>query len=438
MTKFANRTLTRRTLIAATGVSAGAAALGVPVLTGARSRRYSSFAIQGSPVSGKVLMWQYPFITGGDEANEVVWNEVITAFNEEHPDVEVTVEIQPWANRNEQLTTALAAGAGPDVGYLNDDFIPQHGGDGNLQDLGDTLGDDASDFTENSLTAMSIDGTLYAIPILGSAHTQLFNKKLFEEVGVTEYPTTWEGILELGPTFRDAGYFVTGYAGALEQTLNGSYFPLLWQAGGEVLTEDQTAAAFNDEAGVEALSFIKTLYDGGFINQEEAVMPTAPGEGALLEGKVAIMMNGDAVSVNSMIEKLGEDAIEIGQPITHKKQVSYGTSAGYGVFTGAQDPDAAKAWVKYITGPEAMEKLLRAGGFLAPRKSLEGIHADDPILSKFEPLIGMMHGGVRHRASRQINSSIAPYIQAGFLGDQTPEEALTAAEEEVNRIIERG
>lgn len=435
MSKNLKCLLTRRQVVA---TGAGTAALGIPAMAGARSRRSSSFALQGDAVSGKVLMWQYPFITGGDEANEVVWNEVIAGFNEQYPDVEVTVEIQPWANRNEQLTTALAAGAGPDVAYLNDDFIPQHGGDGNLQDLGETLGDDAADFTENSLTSMSIGDTLYAIPILGSAGTLLYNTKLFEEVGVTDFPSTWDEILELGPTFRDAGYFVTAYDGALEQTMNGTFFPLLWQAGGEVLNEDQTEAAFNDEAGIDALTFIKTLYDEGFINQEEAVTPTEPGGGAVLEGKVAVVLQGDAATVFPMIEKLGEGAVEIGEPLAHKTQVAYGTSAGYGVFTGAQDPDAAKAWVKYITSPEPMTKLLRAGGFLSPRISLEGIHADDPILSKFEPLMGLMHGGVRHRNSRQINSAISPYIQAAMLGDQSPEEALAAAEDDVNRIIERG
>ena len=393
--------------------------------------------LQSEPVSGKVLMWVYPLMTGGEEKNDEIWAEIVADFNAEQPDVEVSVEVLPWAQRNEKLTTALAAGAGPDVGYLNDDFIPQHGGDGNLEALDDVLGDEKDDFTENSLNAMSVDGTLYAIPILGSATSLVYNKKLFDEVGVSEFPTTWDEMLALGPTFKDAGYYLTAYDGALEQTLNLSFYPLLWQAGGEVLTQDQSAAAFNDEAGLAALNFIKTLYDEGFINQEEAVTPAAPGGGVVVEGKVAVVLNGDAVSVRSMQEKLGEDAITIGDPLKNEIQVSYGTSAGVGVFKGAQDPDAAKAWVKYITGPAAMEKVLRASGFIAPRTSLQGMWADDPVLSQFEKHIELMHGGVRHKASRQINASMAPYIQAGFLGDESPEDALDASAEEVNRLIER-
>ena len=437
MSIIRNSRLSRRRFAqASAGVVAGSIA--APVLAGAQSRRYHPAMLQTDDVSGKVLMWVYPLMTGGEEKNEEVWSEIVADFNAEYPDVEVSVEVLPWAQRNEKLTTALAAGAGPDVGYLNDDFIPQHGGDGNLQALDDVIGDEKDDFTENSLSAMSVDGTLYALPILGSATSMLYNKALFDEVGVTEYPTTWDEMLELGPTFKDAGYYLTAYDGALEQTLNLSFFPLLWQAGGEVLNEDQTAAAFNDDAGVAALNFIKTLYDEGFINQEEAVTPAAPGGGSVVEGKVAVVMNGDAVSVRSMQEKLGEDSIVIGNPLKNEVQVSYGTSAGFGVFKGAQDPDAAKAWVKYITSGSAMEKILRASGFIAPRTSLQGMWADDPVLSQFEAHIEMMHGGVRHKTSRQINASMAPYIQAGFLGDSSPEEALADSEDEVNRLIERG
>lgn len=436
MKSSSNRFFTRRQVVAT--AAAGAAAMSVPLIGGARSRRYSPFALQGESVSGKVQMWVYPFIPGGEEANDTLWSEVVADFNEQHPDVEVTVQVQPWANRNEQLTTALAAGAGPDVAYLNDDFIPQHGGDGNLQDLSDTIGDDLSDFSENSITAMSFDGTLFAAPILGSVNTMIYNTALFEEVGVTEYPTTWDELLELGPTFRDAGYFVTAYAGALEETMNLTYFPLLWQAGGEVLNEDQTAPAFNSEAGVDALNFVKTLYDEGFINQDETITPSAPGTGSVNEGRVAVVLNGDSFFFNSLQENVGEGVLEVGEPLKNVEQVSYGTTAGFGVFTGAQDPDAAKAWVKYITGPEAMEKLLRASGYITPRASLQGMWSDDPVLGEFEEYIDMMRGGVRHRNSRQVNSAIPPYIQAAILGEQSPEEALASAESDVIRILERG
>ncbi|HWV24819.1 MAG TPA: sugar ABC transporter substrate-binding protein [Thermomicrobiales bacterium] len=429
--------LNRRRLVqASAGVLAGS--LVAPSLVGARSRRYHPAMLQTNPVSGKVLMWVYPLIPGGEEKNEEIWADIVSQFTADNPDAEVKVEVLPWAQRNEKLTTALAAKSGPDVGYLNDDFIPQHGGEGNLQALDDVLGDDKADFTENSLGAMSVEGTLYALPILGSVTTAIYNQKLFDEVGIDTLPTTWDELLELGPAFKDAGYYVTGYNGSLEETLNLSYYPLLWQAGGEVLNEEQTAAAFNDDAGIAALDFIKTLYDEEFINQDEAVTPAVPGAGAVVEGKVAVVITGDSVSISSMEEKLGEGTVTIGAPFKNVNQVSYGTSAGFGVFKDAKDPDAAKAWVKYITSSEPMKEILLASGFIAPRLSLTGIHADDPVLGSLEGYIDLMHGSVRHTQSRAINAAMAPYVQAAFLGESSVEDALAEAEDEVNRLIERG
>ena len=86
---------------------------------------------------------------------------------------------------------------------------------------------------------------------------------------MTEYPTTWEELLAAGPAIKESGNFLTSYAGSLESSLNLSYFPLLWQAGGEVVSEDGTAAAFNSPEGIEALNFVVTLFNEGYADLDE-------------------------------------------------------------------------------------------------------------------------------------------------------------------------
>jgi len=427
------RVVTRRSLLRATaGAAAGATILGAPSATFAA-------VMQGSGVSGKVHQWCYPLAAGGDQAaNEDMWSGLAEAFRSENPDVEVTVEVLPWADRNTKLTTALAAGAGPDVGYLNADFVPQHAGDGNLEPLDDVIADDADDFTENARTNLTFDGTLYSVPILGSVTTLLYNTELLDAAGITEYPTTWEELLAAGPAFKDSGNFLTSYAGSLESTLNLSYFPLLWQAGGEVVSEDGTTAAFNSPEGLEALNFVVSLFNEGYVDLDEGVTNPPEGTGLLLEGKVAVMLNGANNDAIRLGEAWGEGVLEIGAPLQHKVQTSYGTTAGFSVFKGAQNVDAAKAWVKFITSPEHMTTIVTSGGFIPPRVSLDQIYADDPVLSQFQQYMPLMHGDVRHRDARAIISAVGPYIQAAFLGDQSAEDALAQAESDVNRLLERG
>ena len=426
------RIVSRRGLLrTGAGVAAGAAILGVPSTT------FASF-MQGAALSGKVTQWCYPLVAGGDQAaNEELWATLAAGFNAENPDVEITVEVLPWADRNTKLTTALAAGAGPDVGYLNADFVPQHALDGNLEPAEAVIEGDADDFLENSRANLSIDGTLYAVPALSTVTTAVYNVPLLEEAGVTDMPTTWDELLAIGPAVKETGKFLTSYAGSLESTLNMSYFPLLWQAGGEVLNEDGTAA-FNSAEGLEALNFVVTLFNEGYVDLDEGVTNPPAGTGVVMEGRAAVVMAGEAGAASQWQETWGgPEAVQVGAPLTKAISTSYGTTAGWGIFKGAENLEAAQAWVRYITSPEPMATILTGGGFMSPRISQESLYADNPLVTAFAANLPAMHGDVRHPQARAIISAMAPYIQAAFLGEQSAEEALAAAESDVNRLVGR-
>jgi multiple sugar transport system substrate-binding protein len=323
------------------------------------------------------------------------------------------------------------------VGYLNADFVPQHAGDGNLEPVDDVIADQADDFLENARTNLTFDDKLYAVPALSSVTTTLYNTKVFEQAGLSNYPTDWDAMLAAGPKIKDAGNFLTTYAGSLESSANLTYFPLLWQAGGEVLNADGTAAAFNSPEGLDALKYVVSLFKDGFADLDEGVTNPPPDTGLVLEGKVGVMMCGAQSYAIRLNEKWGDGVIKIGAPLTRKVQTSYGTTAGWSIFKGTENLDAAKAWIAYITSPEPMTTILKSGGYMAPRASLADIYKDDPIVSQFAPFLGMMHGDVRNRNARAIISAIGPYIQAAFLGDQSAEDALAAAESDVNALLER-
>jgi len=429
--RILSKGMSRRRLVAAT--AAGSA---LPLL-GKASSVFAAPALQDSSVSGKVTMWAFPLAGGGNTTtDEDVYKELVSQFQAQYPDVEVDVQILPWKARFERLATAASSGTLPDVCYLNDDYIPTYGGeDGYLEPVDDLVDDD---YLENALDNMSTNGTLYAVPILGSVTTAVANVKAFEQAGVSEYPTTWDELLALGPAFRDAGLFVTSYGGAIENSPNLSYYPLLWQAGGEVLTEDLSKAAFNSAEGLDALNFIVNLFNEGFVNEDEGVINPAPGSGVINEGKVGVVMCTDNGAAQIYAETWGEDAVKVLAPLSRVKQVSYGTGAGYGIFNTSKNIDATREWVKFITQPEAMQSIITLGGYIAPRPSLQDIYADTPILKDFPQYLSMMHSGVKSPVAPAILRAVQPAVQAAFLGQQSPEDALATAEEEVNRLIERG
>ena len=201
-------------------------------------------------VSGSVTQWIYPLTTDQQD----YWDAKVADFEAQYPKIKVSVVVQPWANRDEQLTTAIAGGGGPDVVYLIPDQIVQYASTGALADVTDLIGSDVSDYTPGSLEGVTVDGKIYGIPVLQSVAGTVINTKAFSDAGISELPQSLDDLLADAPALKKAGYYATQYSGSSNDTLNLSFYPLLWRFGGSVLSDDGTKAAFNDQAGVDALT----------------------------------------------------------------------------------------------------------------------------------------------------------------------------------------
>ena len=53
-----------------------------------------------SEASTEIVMWRFPLMDD-QEAETAAWDEVIASFNEEHPNVKIIIETQPWDDRRQ-------------------------------------------------------------------------------------------------------------------------------------------------------------------------------------------------------------------------------------------------------------------------------------------------------------------------------------------------
>jgi multiple sugar transport system substrate-binding protein len=91
----------------------------------------------------------------------------------------------------------------------------------------------------------------------------IYNKTVFDDAGVA-YPTddwTWEDFRAAAADLTDPSTETYGYAYSVSgsEETTWQFWPHLWQEGGSILSEDGTEATFNDEAGVEALTFLQEM-----------------------------------------------------------------------------------------------------------------------------------------------------------------------------------
>src|SRR5687767_7997258 len=158
-----------------------------------------------------VTMWIYPVVA--DEAkHRAYWNETVAAFKAQNSNIDVKVEIFPWANRDEALATAIAGKKGPDVVYLIPDQIPKYANA--IEPIDSHLPASAkSDYLDNVVKSISMDGKMMGAPVLTSALSLICNKKVFQDAGQTTYPKTWADIKAMAPAFKAKGYDILSYDG---------------------------------------------------------------------------------------------------------------------------------------------------------------------------------------------------------------------------------
>lgn len=407
--------------------AAGAAALGLAACGGGGGGTAEAPPESSEELSGSIVMWIYPL---NDNASAESYSEFVDSFKEKYPNVEVEIVQQPWANREEQLTTAISGGNAPDVVYFNPDFVPRFAAEDLLVSLDDLRDDWDSAFVPSSLEAMTYEDTLYSAPVLMQASQSFANQRILDEIGM-EGPTTWDELRTVGEAAKEKDYYLLEYYG--DNTLNHSYYMYLWQAGGAVLTEDMSAAAFNSAEGLEALEFIKEIVDNGWA-PTEPISVTLPFEQTdMAQGKVVYSMGSNIGQVREIME----DPLTVLPPMSNKEQVAIGSVGALSIFNTTQSPEAAAAWVHHLTQPDFIEFVASEFTYYPPRTDVTGVHDDDEQVAEFEQYLDVVNAGIIHPQAREIIDVMKPEIQAVLLQGKDPQAALDTMETAVNELLER-
>ncbi|MCT9819337.1 extracellular solute-binding protein [Microbacterium sp. W1N] len=411
------------------------AAVGALALTGCASAGGSTEPAADGGVTGKVTMWMYPVIKDEAKSKEF-WAEVEKKFEKAQPGVELTIELQPFAKRDEQISAALAANSGPDLALVTPDMAATYLNVGGVLPVDDAI--DAPDaFYPSTIEAGTFDGETYGVPIFQNIATNVVNTRVFEDAGI-EVPDTWDEVLEAAPELAEKGIAVMDYAGTTEQTLNLSFYPFLWQAGGTVFTEEGDDIAFDSKAGVSALQFLVDLKDMGGLPADAATASIAIDGSPWAAGTVGIHTNGLPAEVEPLRAAVGGEGVEVALPFEGKERVAFG-NPGLIALTSinkSENREAAYEVLRYLGGEEFQGELAAASGNFSARTDVPapGEGADYETL---QAALEYANPGEPNPAARQVMAALAPYIQAALRDELTPEEALSKAADEARAILDR-
>lgn len=380
--------------------------------------------------SGEITVWAHPY-SQDPEAESAMFDEIMANFEKESG-VKVNFEQIPWANRDQKVLTALAANNGPDVFYVIPDQMPQYAEAGMLLDLSPYLKDnDMEDFVETALISTKWKDKVYGLPVLQSADTLMYNVDVVKAIGEdpAKLPATWEEFEEWAAKAKEKGYYATSFQGG--GSMNGTLYPFLWQAGGEVLTEDNEVL-INNEAGVKAFEFINNMYKNEWVPKDSI---TAMHHDELWDSGKMMAVTGSGISISRMLAK--EDAFEfvLAPPLKNEKQATYGTTGMFVAPINSDNPDAAAEFIKFMTNSENQRAFNTVTQYIPSRKSAKDIFDNQEYMAQLATYTEYALPGVIHPEGRNIMPLIQAELQAMMEGKKTPKEAADAAAEAIKAKV---
>ena len=385
---------------------------------------------------GSVTVWMYPVIPDQDASIEF-WDQVETDFETGHDDIDLTIELLPWEGRDEKIATAIASGEGPDLVLLTPDQTLQYQSTGGLKPMGAAVEENRDAFLPNALDSVTFDDELYGVPIYHTSTTTVYNTEVLEAAGISEVPTTWDDVLAAAPKLAANGVAAMDYSGSPEMTLNLSFYPLLWQAGGTVFTDDGSDVAFDGPEGHAALQFLVDLQEVGGLPADAATKPNNVEGGPLGTGTAAMGYAVTAPEVEQMKAGVGAENVVVGEPLSGVEQVSFGMPGVLSLTSIIEDEQAAMEVAAYIASPEVATALNDAAGTFPARTDVEPPTGDE-MLTVFNDALQYANPGEVTPSARQVMSVLSSNIQAALQGSKSVEDALADAASEARDLIARG
>lgn len=384
-------------------------------------------ATNGEKASGSITVRVYPLKS--DEDDKAFWKTQVEAFKKVNPDIDVKVDLQPWKDRETTLVTQITGGNAPDVVYMIPDELRAMQAKGALDPIPDTVPRD--DYRSAALDAATVDSTLYGAPLLMSVVPGVCDKKVLAQVGA-EPPKTWDDLMDLGAKLKEKGLYATQIDASNAAPLNVTYYPWVWQAGGDIFDKSGKLTLDSGPAR-EALTYLTDLVEKGYAPKAEATTAVPIDQSAMAKRQVACEFTAQPVL---LADQWGDDRLVIA-PLKNKEQRAYGTVGSFTMLKGGKNKAAAAEWIKFVTSPDVMAKVDELGGFFAPKTTAPLEYAAGTVDAETAKYLDMTYSGAPAAKAREIQAVVAPEVQAAVLGQKSPSQALKDAAGAAEPILGR-
>ena len=410
----------------------------------------------GDEVKGKIVItFWHSFVSRTIPA---LYN-LIREYEKENPNIKIVAQYIPSGDPLiQKLVTAIQSKTAPDISWIHSDFLYKlvesdaiYQMDHFINGLNGLSKEEMNDIYPQSLQSAKWRDTLYAMPMEATTLALIYNKNKFKEAGLdpNKPPQNWDELFEYAKRLTkdkngdgkidQYGFYIPAFpaSGPLSVWMVLQWTPFLWQAGGREINEDQTKVLFNSNAGVQALSFWKKIFDF-----EQFQNFTLTHDLGFISNTIAMIMDGpwdlpELREINNF--EWGVTYLPAG-PV---KRVTYLAGEHLAVFKQSKNPEEAWKFIKWIISPEEQAKFSEESGYLPIRKSVlelpqyrEFLEHDSAMKSFVEQIeISQARASIDYFRV-EINQNIAQAVEKAIIGNVDIKTALNEAAEKSNELLQ--
>jgi len=371
-------------------------------------------------------------------------DEVVSDFNAANPDIHVEHLGTNFWDYWTRLTTAMAAGTGPDVALNDLGNVASRAAAGIILDITDEMaatGATLAPYWAATHPMLQYQDGIYALPFETDVRALYYNKDHFEAAGLDGPPTNWAELSEYADLLT-----VKAANGRLERVGfnpsigNLGFYTLAWLNGAEFL-DDEGNLVLNSPETIEALEFMVDLVNR-YGQREMSAFTATFGSGAtdpFLAGQVSMIAQNN--TFGAQIRRFAPDVNFGVAPLPNNDSpASWSNGFSIEIAASTDNPDAAWRFMEYVMSAEVQAEYAKRNGSMVGNQAAAtdpelmtdevwAVMVDQMAVSRFRPFV--------MEAPTWYDTSLQPEVDAALLGRKSAQQALDDAQAALEAEIAR-
>jgi len=356
------------------------------------------------------------------------------------------IEVEWDTMVNKQAVALTAKEPTYDVVDCGSFMLPEYVPNGLYDDISDLFPPDVKEkYMEGMVDAVTVNGKVYAAPLMASWTIMFYNSEMFEKAGLdpNNPPKTWDELLEYGKKLQTKDtYAITDSLGPGEYVTT-AFFRWAKSAGAKIheWRDGKVYWELDSPECIEAAKFLKHMLDTGAMDPGSPTYYQQQVADLFGKGHAAMFVNWD------MMQLAFKDPSQTPYAGKIKAAIMPGRKAGLtGSIEGHEymaipspslHKQAARKFIKFISSVENEKRRAIEQGMTPVWKEL----FDDPEVKKALPLDVIFKSAANcyYRPAipeyTECSDIISTEIQNILVNNKDPEKALKEANDKCNALI---